>query len=313
MRSLVTGGAGFLGSHVVEVLVARGDSVRVLDNLSSGRLENLSSVARGIEFIEGDVRDSDACRSACRGIHRVWHLAASVSVPQSLEDPLTTHEVNSTGTLRLLLAARDSGAERFVVASSCAVYGDNPQLPCTENDPTAPMSPYAVSKLDCEHFARVFWQLYRMETVALRYFNIYGPRQDADSHYAAVVPKFLSALTSGRAPTVFGNGEQSREFTFVRDCAEAALLAGNVGGQDMAGETFNIAVGRATTVNELLAAMQRELGVSLPAVYAPERPGEIRFSQANIQKAADLLGFTPRWSLEEGIHETAEWFLSRRP
>lgn len=309
MRTLVTGGAGFIGSHLVDELLANGHEVRVLDNFSSGRRENLAHRS-DVEIIEGDVRDVEACSRACKGMERIWHLAAVVSVPASVEDPLTTHETNATGALHMLLSAREHGAQRFVFVSSCAIYGDSPRLPCREDDPFDPVSPYANSKLAAEIYARQFAHLYGLETVTLRFFNVYGPRQNPASEYAAVVPKFLSALSEGRQPSVFGDGEQSRDFTYVADCVRAAMLAGFQKKKAIVGESFNVAAGRSTTVNQLLNAIKEALGSDIVPQYLPERPGEIRLSQASIEKAVSLLEFQPKWSLEDGIRETGRWLRS---
>jgi len=309
MIVLVTGGAGFIGSHIVEALLQRGHRVRVLDNFSTGAWENLAAVKDDVEVIDGDIRDPEICRRACAGVERVWHEAAMCSVPLSVEDPLTTHDVNITGSLHMLLAARDAGVGRFVFASSCAIYGVDPPLPCREDQPLLPASPYANSKLAGEFYVRQFTALYGFETVALRYFNIYGPRQTPGSQYAGVVPAFLSVLLAGRQPAIHGDGEQSREFTYVADCVQANLLAG-FGGPETAGEYFNIAVGAPVTVNELLSAIRETLGVDIPASYGPPRPGDVRFSRADTAKAARLLGFTPGWSLRDGIRLTAEWFTA---
>ena len=309
MKVLVTGGAGFIGSHLVEALLAQGHAVRVLDNFFSGKRENLAAV-KDVELIEGDVRDLDTCRKACAGSDRVWHLAAIGSVPRSVANPLDTHNANATGTLHLLVAAREAGVQRFVFASSSSVYGANPQLPREESQHPMPMSPYANSKLAAETYVRLFAQLYGLETISLRYFNVFGPRQDPASQYAAVVPKFFAALLAGESPTVFGDGEQSRDFTFVADCVAGNLLAGLADREGIAGEHFNLAAGSPTTVNVLLATIQQALGTDLPARHVPERPGDVRYSDARIDKARARLGFEPRWSLAEGIRQTAEWFLA---
>lgn len=308
MRLLVTGGAGFIGSHLVEALLGLGHEVRVMDNLSTGKRENLAGVAGEIEFIESDVRDIDACRKACKNVKRVWHLGALGSVPRSVADPLTTHSANLTGTLNMLLAARDAGVKRLVFASSSSVYGANPQLPREETQCPMPISPYANSKLAAEIYTEMFAPLYGLETVALRYFNVYGPRQDPTSQYAAVVPLFFSALLSGKRPIIYGDGEQSREFTYVADCVHGNVQAGFHEGEGIIGEHFNIAVGHPVTVNKLLNAVQSMLGINIQADYRPERPGDVKYSDAMIDKAMDRLDFRPKWSIEDGIRETAAWF-----
>jgi nucleoside-diphosphate-sugar epimerase len=307
----VTGGAGFIGSHLVEALLSQGHRVRVLDNFFSGRRENLADVSREIELIEGDVRDLETCHRACAGVDRVWHLAAIGSVPRSIANPLDTHNANATGTLHMLLAARDAGAQRFVFASSSSIYGSNPQLPREESQHPMPLSPYANSKLAAETYVRQFASLYGLPTVVLRFFNVFGPRQDPTSQYAAVVPKFLAALTAGQSPTIYGDGEQSRDFTFVADCVHGNLQAGTFDGEGVVGEHFNIAAGRPTTVNRLLAVVQEALGTDIPAQHLPERPGDVHSSDASIAKAFARLAFRPSWSLEEGIGATSAWFRGR--
>lgn len=313
MKVLVTGGAGFIGSHLVEALLADGCDVRVMDNFFSGKRENLAAVMDDIRLTEADVRDLDACRRVCEGVTRVWHLAAVGSVPRSVADPLTTHESNLTGTLNMLVAARDAGVERFVFASSSSVYGANPQLPREENQHPMPMSPYANSKLAAETYVRQFSFLYGIETVALRYFNVYGPRQDRQSQYAAVVPRFLAALLSGDRPLIYGDGEQSREFTYVADCVRGNLLAGSRTGEGVVGEHFNIAAGCPVTVNRLLAVTQAMLETDIEPQYLSERTGDVRYSDAIIGKAVERLGFQPEWSLRDGIAETAKWFRAWQP
>jgi UDP-N-acetylglucosamine/UDP-N-acetylgalactosamine 4-epimerase len=308
MRMLVTGGAGFIGSHLVEALLTAGHSVRVLDDFSSGKRENLAAVQADIELLEGTVVDVDLCRRACAGIERVWHLAAIASVPQSVNHPLAAHQVNLTGTLHMLLTARDAGVQRFVFASSSAIYGANPDQPYHEELLPMPLSPYATQKLAGELYVRQFAALYGLETVALRYFNVYGPRQDPSSQYAAAVPLFFSALLEGNAPTIFDDGEQSREFTYVADCVHGNLQAGFVEGPTVVGGYYNIAAGYPVTVNALLAQMQQVLGTRTTPHYAPARPGDVRYSDARIDKAVAELHFRPSWALADGIRATAEWY-----
>lgn len=308
MKALVTGGAGFIGSHLVEALVRDGHAVRVLDNFSTGKRENLAAVRDDVEIIDGDIRDMDTCRRACAGIDRVWHEAAVCSVPLSVDDPRTTHDVNITGTLQMLLAARDAGVGRLVFASSSAVYGADPQLPAGEDQPLVPVSPYALSKLTGEFYVRQFAALYGFPTVALRYFNIYGPRQEPNSQYASVVPAFFAALMAGRQPTIYGDGDASREFTYVGDCVQANLLAGLSDRPEVIGQYFNVAVGAPITVNQLFAAIKTTLGSPLEPHYGPERAGDVRYSSADTSKATRLLGFQPRTALQDGIDQTAAWF-----
>lgn len=309
MRVLVTGGAGFIGSHLATALVTSGHEVRVLDNLATGHEKNLAAIRGDVDFVKGDIRDLDTCRAACAGIERVWHLAALGSVPRSVADPILSHESNATGTLNMLVAARDAGARRFVFASSSSVYGANPQLPREESQHPMPVSPYANTKLAAETYVRQFASLYDLETVALRYFNVYGPRQDPKSVYAAVVPRFVSALLAGEAPVIYGDGEQSREFTFVADCVQGNLLAGLNEPEGITGEHFNIATGRPVTVNALLAAIQDELDIHIPAHYEPSRAGDVRFSDSIIEKARTRLGYDPKWSVQDGVRETCGWYV----
>ncbi|MEN6356670.1 MAG: NAD-dependent epimerase/dehydratase family protein [Armatimonadota bacterium] len=310
MKVLVTGGAGFIGSHLVDALVKNGCDVRVADNLFSGKLASLAHLGDSIELLEGDVSDLEFCKKACTGVERVWHLAAVGSVPRSIADPLTSHNANATGTLNMLVAARDAGAKRFVFSSSSSVYGANPTLPREESQHPMPMSPYANTKMAAETYVRQFAWLYGLETVALRYFNIYGPRQDPNSQYAAAVPRFFDALSKGESPTIYGDGEQSREFTFVADCVHCTYAAGFVEGEGIVGEHFNVAGGVPVTVNKLLQTVQDVLGTNIPAKYEPPRAGDVRFSDAVIKKASSRLGYKPEWKLEDGIRATAEWFRS---
>ena len=302
-RYLVTGGAGFIGSHVVEALLNRGKRVRVLDNFFTGKRENLEAVRGHVELIEGDVRDGGLCREAIGGIDAVIHLAALHEVVRSVECPLETHEVNVTGTLNLLAAAREAGIQKFVFASSSAVYGENPVIPRSERmlpSPTA--SPYAVSKLAGEHYCQMFWSLYGLDTVCLRFFNVYGPRQDAASTYAAVIPKFISLLLAESAPTIYGDGEQSRDFTFIADCVSAVLAACEVPG--LSGMVLNVGTGYRTTVNELCALLQKILHTDRSPTYAPPQPGDLPHDQADIEQAQRFLTYRPQYDLLRGLHET---------
>ena len=305
---LVTGGAGFIGSHIAERLVELGNDVRILDNFSTGRRQNLSSFESDVDVVEGDLRDAECVGRAVRGVEAVFHQAALASVPRSVSDPLSSNEVNVTGTLNLLVAARDAGVRRLVYASSSSVYGNSPELPKRERMSTSPESPYAESKLAAESYCRIFSSLYGFECVSLRYFNVFGPRQDPSSQYAAVVPLFLTAILSGEAPTIYGDGEQSRDFTYVSNVVDANLLALSADG--VAGEVFNIACGGTTTVNELLAALQEIVGTSISARYADPRPGDVKHSYADISKATAMLGLAPKVSLEEGLRLTVDSFRS---
>jgi UDP-glucose 4-epimerase len=306
---LVTGGAGFIGSHIAERLLELGNEVRVLDNFSTGRRENLSSFADDVEVIEADIRDEPSVVRAVSGVDVVFHEAALASVPRSVADPASSNEVNVRGTLNLLMASRDAGVRRFVYASSSSVYGNTPELPKREDMAPSAESPYAVSKLAGENYCRVFSLLYGMDCISLRYFNVFGPRQDPGSEYAAVVPLFVTALLEGRAPTIYGDGEQSRDFTYVANVVDANMLALSADG--VGGEVFNVACGSTGTVNELLAALQDIVGTSVPADYRDPRPGDVKHSFADVGKAVKLLGLDPRVGFEEGLRLTVDWYRSQ--
>lgn len=309
-KYLVTGGAGFIGSHIAETLVNRGDAVRVLDNLTTGKKENLEAVAGRIEFVEGDIRDPETCARAVKGVDHVLHEAALASVVRSVEDPLLTNAVNVTGTLNMLLAARDAGVKSFVLASSSAVYGDDPATPKIEGREGRPLSPYAVSKLVDEKYAQAFHALYGLNTVALRYFNVFGPRQDPFSQYAAVIPLFITKILGGERPVVYGDGEQSRDFIFVENVVRANIEA--AGSASAAGEVLNVACGDGMTVNGLLAAVNEVLDTKVEAVHVDPRPGDIKHSTADIRKARRLMDFTPGVSFLDGLRETVAWYKKRR-
>jgi len=306
---LVTGGAGFIGSHIAEALVKRGDQVRVLDNLSTGKMENLAGIAGKFEFIEGDIRDLETCRRAVEGVSAVFHEAALASVARSVEDPLLANAINVTGTLNLLVAARAAGVGSFVLASSSAVYGDDPTMPKVEGREGRPLSPYGASKLFDEKYAQTFHILHGMNTVSLRYFNVFGPRQDPFSEYSAVIPLFVTKILLGERPTIFGDGEQSRDFIYVEDVVRANLAA--AGSTAAAGEAFNVACGTGTTVNGLLAAVNAVLGTRVEARYAAPRPGDILHSTADISKARRLTGFAPGRSFMDGLRATVDWYKKR--
>jgi UDP-glucose 4-epimerase len=307
--SLVTGGAGFIGSHIAEALVRRGDQVRVLDNLSTGKLENLAGIAGRFELLEGDIRDLATCRRAVDGAAAVFHEAALASVARSVEDPLLCNAVNVTGTLNLLVAARDAGVRSVVLASSSAVYGDDETLPKVEGREGRPLSPYGASKLFDEKYGQAFHALHGLDVVALRYFNVFGPRQDPRSEYAAVIPLFIASILGGGRPTIYGDGEQSRDFIHVDDVVRANLAA--AASASAAGEAFNVASGAGTTIIGLLAAVNRAIGTSVEPVHAPPRPGDILHSTADISKARRLLGFTPSLSFVDGLEATIAWYRSR--
>lgn len=306
---LVTGGAGFIGSAIVHALVEQGRSVRVLDNLSTGRRENLEPVQNRVEFMMGDIRDASAVARAVEGIRYVLHVAALPSVARSVEDPVPTNEVNITGTLNVLLAAREARVERFVFSSSSSVYGDTPVLPKREDMTPQPRSPYALSKLTGEHYCRLFYELYKLPTYALRYFNVFGPRQDPNSQYAAVIPRFISALGRGEPPTIYGDGGQTRDFTFVDDVV-SANLACCVAPPEAAGRVFNVAWGNRISVLELARLLARIMNRAVEPVHVAPRPGDVRDSQADSSLAHRYLRWTPRVPFEEGLRRTVGWFLA---
>lgn len=300
---LITGGAGFIGSHLVRRVLESGCKVRVLDNFSSGYREN---IPEGIELIEGDVRDVETVKRAVSGVDYVVHLAAQISVPKSINDPITNDEVNSRGTLNVLMVAKDAGVKQFVLASSCAVYGDSTQLPLSEDCPPAPLSPYAITKLAGEYYCKAFYNLHGFRTVALRYFNVFGPGQRPDSQYAAAIPKFVDAISSGRRPTIFGDGEQTRDFVYVGNIAQAIMLACK--SEKAAGRVINIGSGTKTSLNELLRVLGKIAGCDVKPVYEDARAGDIRHSVGNISLAKELLGFECEVGLEEGLRRTYEYF-----
>jgi nucleoside-diphosphate-sugar epimerase len=306
MRVLVTGGGGFIGSHTVDRLLRDGHDVRVLDNFATGRRENLLEVLSDIDLIEGDIQSYERVSNAVRGSEIVLHQGALPSVPRSVQDPLTSNATNVTGTLNVLLASRDLGVKRVIYASSSSVYGANPELPKHEGLQPQPISPYAVAKLAGEGFCRSFWEVFGLETVALRYFNVFGPRQDPLSQYAAVIPNFITALMNGQPARVFGDGEQSRDFTYVGNVVDGNLLA--MGADGVGGKVFNVAAGQRTSLNELLHILGRLAGRHVDPVYEQPRPGDVRHSQADISAAERELGFRPRVSVEEGLKLTLDWF-----
>ncbi len=304
--ALVTGGAGFIGSHIVRALLAEGWQVRVLDDFSSGKRENLAGLTPArLEVQEGDLRDPSALRAALRGVAVVFHEAAFVSVPASMEDPLTCHEINDVGTARLLEAARQAGVARVVLASSAAVYGDSTAFPLREDQPPRPLSPYAATKAANELYARLYTAAFDLPVTALRYFNVYGPRQRPDSPYAAAIPIFARRMLAGQPPTIFGDGGQRRDFVFVGDVAQANLRAAE--SEAAAGETINICTGHEVTLLELLATLQELIPDAPAPVFAPPRPGDIYRSVGDPTKAARLLGFRPQTSLREGLAEVVAW------
>ena len=306
-RVLVTGGAGFIGSNLVAALLERGDDVRVLDNFSTGSRANLAALGREVEVVEGDLRSYERVHTAVRGSEVVFHQGALGSVPRSVQDPLTSTAVNVEGTLNVLLAARDEGIRRVVAASSSSVYGDGGTFPRVETQSPNPISPYAVAKLAAERFCVSFARVYGIETVALRYFNVFGPRQDPSSQYAAVVPRFIRAIADGSPVTVHGDGEQSRDFTYVENVVRANLLAAD--GADAAGRVLNVATGASQTVNALADTVGRLLGLPVEKSHGPVQAGDVRESWADVSAAREALGYEPAVGFEEGLRRTIEAML----
>ncbi|TEU07800.1 MAG: SDR family oxidoreductase [Candidatus Aminicenantes bacterium] len=305
-KYLVTGGAGFIGSHIVGELVHRGQSVRIVDNFSTGKKENIAPFLEKIELIEGDIKDFKVCQQAAKDMDFILHQAALTSVPRSIEDPLLTNEVNITGTLNLLLASRDAGVQRFVLASSAAVYGDNPGLPKKEDMEGFPLSPYAASKRMGELYCQVFNRVFGLSTVSLRYFNIFGPRQDPSSQYASVIPNFIGKMLKEEKPVVFGDGEQSRDFLYVSNVVEANILASQA--REVSGEVFNIGSGERTSVNALVVKLNEVSDKEIKPTYGEPRPGDIKHSYADISKARKMLKYEPSVSFSEGLGETVLWY-----
>jgi nucleoside-diphosphate-sugar epimerase len=306
MRYLVTGGAGFIGSNTVDELVRRGHKVAVLDDYSAGKEENLRDAAGKVEVFRGSITDLDAVRKACNGADYVLHLAARTSVPRSVKDPLETNRINIDGTLNVLVAARDAKVRRLVYAASSSAYGETPTLPKRESMTPAPISPYGVTKFVGELYAVVFGRCYGLETVSLRYFNVFGPRQDPSSPYSGVLSKFMLALIEGTQPVVFGDGEQSRDFNYVENVVQANLLACEAPG--CAGKVFNIGTGGRFTLNETLRLLEKISGKKASAKYDPPRAGDILHSQADISESRKMLGYNPKVGFEEGLRRTWDWY-----
>jgi nucleoside-diphosphate-sugar epimerase len=310
MRYVVTGGAGFIGSHTIDELVRRGHSVAVLDDFSAGKGANLARFAAQIEVVHGTITDLETARKACSGADYVIHLAARTSVPRSVQDPIDTNFVNVTGTMNVLVAVRDANVKRLVYAASSSAYGETPTLPKREDMCPAPISPYGVSKYAGELYALAFAKCYGMETVCLRYFNVFGPRQDPNSPYSGVLSKFITAMLHGQQPVVFGDGEQSRDFTYVENVVQANLLACEA--PDCAGKVFNIGTGHRFTLNETLRLLEKISGRRVAAKYDPPRAGDILHSQADIFAARQVLGYDPKVGFEEGLRRTWEWHQSAK-
>jgi nucleoside-diphosphate-sugar epimerase len=302
---LVTGGAGFIGSHLCEELVRRGERVRVVDSLITGKRQNLAHLPQ-VEFMEGDLADIDVARRAVQGIEYVLHQAAIPSVPRSVEDPLTSNRANIDASVNILVAARDAKVKRLVYAGSSSAYGNSEVMPKVETMPTAPLSPYALQKLVAEQYCQMFTTLYGFETVTIRYFNVFGPRQDPSSPYSGVISLFISALCDGRRPTIYGDGEQTRDFTYVANVVDGVLRACHA--PAASGEVINVATAGRISLNQLFAIVKREVGSSLEPNYSDPRAGDVRDSQADIGKAHRLLGYTPIVSFEEGLGKTVKWY-----
>ena len=305
MKALVTGGAGFIGSHIAQRLLGDGHEVRILDNLTTGRMENLADFAQDVEFVEGDIRDADALQRVCEGCELVFHQAAVVSVPYSVEHPQETLDVNLQGTFNVLQAARAQGVRRVMFACSAAIYGEDPELPKREAMAPAPLSPYGLEKIAGEYYMNVFNALYGLETVALRYFNVFGPRQDPKSPYSGVISIFVSKVLARQTPTVFGDGLQSRDFVFVDNVVQANMLAATVPGAP--GRCYNVGCGQQTTLNDLLQMLGRLTDQDVKPIYAETRAGDIKDSLADISRIRQELGYDPRVGVEEGLNQLLEF------
>jgi len=307
-KVIVTGGAGFIGSHLAEELVRRGYYVTILDDLSTGKTENIELLLKkgDVEFIQGSITDLPLLQKLFQGAYYVFHLAAISGVPRSIEDPQLSHEVNATGTLKVLVAARDAGVNKVIYSSSASVYGDTPTLPTREDTIPHPQSPYAIAKLAGEYYCLVFYQVYSLPTICLRCFNVYGPRQDPNSQYAAVIPGFIKRSQEGHPPIIFGDGEQTRDFAFVKDVVEANILAAQ---SDDCG-VFNISQGQSITINRLAELIIRLIGAEVEPIYQEVRPGDIKHSLADISKAR-AFGYKPKYGIEAGLAETVKWYNDR--
>ncbi|MCH8054000.1 MAG: SDR family oxidoreductase [Planctomycetes bacterium] len=303
---LVTGGAGFIGSHIVRRLIADGHRVRVLDNLSTGNMDKLADVIDRVEFIEGDLRQEADCRAACAGVEMVFHEAALPSVPRSVEDPQTFHANNIDGTFQLFLAAKEAGCRRIIYAASSSAYGDQPTQPKRETMLPAPLSPYALNKLVGEYYARVFYESYGLETISLRYFNVFGPHQDPESQYAAAIPAFVSAILKGEQPLIYGDGEQTRDFTHIDNVVEANMLAAVA--KTTRGQVINVACGQSVTINQVITTINKLLGTDLKPRYAPPRAGDVMHSLADITLAREVIGYEPHLMFEDGLARAIEWY-----
>jgi nucleoside-diphosphate-sugar epimerase len=311
-KILVTGGAGFIGSNLTEALLQRGHLVRVLDDFSTGKRENLifDKAYSSLEIIEGDIRDLSTCQKAAQGMEYVFHQGALPSVQRSVEDPETSNAVNVGGTLNILLAAREKGVKRVMYAASSSIYGDTPTLPKHEEMPPHPLSPYALQKYIGEQYCRLFFQLYGLETISLRYFNVFGPKQDPNSLYSAVIPKFIDALLQGRAPIIFGDGEQSRDFTYIENVVQANLQA--MSAERLHGEAVNIACGKRISLNQLLNVLKEILGSKQSPSYQEPRKGDVKHSLADIRKGKEIINYEPKVGIETGLKKTVDFFRDHK-
>lgn len=307
-KYLVTGGAGFIGCNLTRFLLKKGHDVVVLDNLSTGKLENIAAIRKDITFIKGDIRNRKTCDKAVSGVKAVFHEAALGSVPRSVDDPITTHDVNVNGTLNVLQACRDAGVKRVVFAASSSAYGDQPQSPKHEAMVPAPISPYASSKICCEAYMQAYASVFGMQTVCLRYFNVFGPHQDPNGAYAAVIPAFVSRVLANERPVVFGDGEQSRDFCYIENVCQANYLAAKAPAEACKGLPINIACNRATTLNQILGKIKSLLGSDVKAVYKPMRRGDVKDSLADIRRAKELIGYQPSVYFEEGLERAIQWY-----
>lgn len=304
---LITGGAGFIGSNITHELVKRGENVRVVDNLSTGNKRNINDILDKIEFTKADIRDMERMKRVVEGVDFILHQAALPSVARSVDNPIDSNDVNVNGTLNMLVAARDAGVKKFVFAGSSSVYGDSPVLPKNEDMNTNPLSPYAVSKLLGEHYCRIFYTLYGLKTVSFRYFNVFGPRQDPASQYSAAIPRFINAILKGEELTIYGDGQQTRDFTYIQNVVNANLLACEA---DIAGEVINIACGDQISLNSLILAIEDEVGIKANRIYMQSKPGDVMHSLADIKKAEKLLSYRPLIPFNMGLRETVRWFAN---
>lgn len=305
-RFLVTGGAGFIGSNICRRLVSEGCFVRVVDNLLTGKVENLAGITNKVDFIQADMGEEEVARRAVKDVDVVLHQGALPSVPRSVDDPAATHRHCVDATFTLLLAARDAGVKRFIYAASSSAYGDTPTLPKVESMPASPLSPYAAAKLVGEYYCSVFYKVFGLETISLRYFNVFGPHQDPTSQYAAAIPAFVTSILKGQQPTVFGDGEQSRDFTYIDNVVEANLLAARA--KQTKGEVINIACGQAVTVNQIIDMINELVGRAVEPIYADARPGDVKHSLADISLAEELIGYKPVVEFRDGLRKAIDWY-----